>query len=613
MSGRTVRAVEARQGRLNSRGKLVPREGLTLEVALYGAILVAGAWLRFYALGRSPLGEGEASLAQQAWAYYWHGPAGADAVEVPFLFWGNVLSFLMLGGSDYTARMVSALAGTALVACPALARHWLGRWGALATSLILALSSTLLYLSRTLSQDMGALAAFSFLAIGFFRWLEWGRDADAYLAAGALAVGLTTGPAFYDLLAMLASFWLLVWLVQRVGPARLGWWEMLQGRWREAEARRGLWPRVGMGALVAFLLLSCGLGTHLPGLRSAIDSFPRWLASFRSSWDGMLLRHHLGVLGIYEFGILILGAVGLALALRRGNSPFLLALAYWALAMLVLNAVRPGPWGGGAGHMLMPFALGAGFLGGRLAERLETSFTWREAAVGLLGLGMGLYILLWLAGFARERPPNSVVLAGREILLPALLYVYLGLLGLLGLALFSWRWLGRERTLSLGGTLALLYALSFSAHTSLSLNFYADTGPSERLVAPATSADVRRMVGMLEAYSLQREGDKHLIGVEVDGRLQSVLGWYLRDFKQVRFVRVPHLSIQSPVAVVLPGEWPGGDEDFVCQSLKLEESWQPSAFDGPRWWRWYLYREVEGGYQAQNLELCILEQAIPSG
>ena len=68
---------------------------LTLEVALYGALLLAALITRFYALGRQPMQPEEAQLALAAWRFV-EGQGASMASYSPPLFWGTALIFFVL-------------------------------------------------------------------------------------------------------------------------------------------------------------------------------------------------------------------------------------------------------------------------------------------------------------------------------------------------------------------------------------------------------------------------------------------------------------------------------------------------------------------------------------
>jgi predicted membrane-bound mannosyltransferase len=135
----TVEAVEA------------PQSGvvLTAEAALYTAILGMAALLRLWNLTASPLSAREAAQAIAAF----NGtplPAGGS----PLLFGINQALFGLFGTTvnDAGVRLVAAVIGTIMVLLPFLFRSAIGRYGALAAALMLAISPTMV---APLDRSMG--------------------------------------------------------------------------------------------------------------------------------------------------------------------------------------------------------------------------------------------------------------------------------------------------------------------------------------------------------------------------------------------------------------------------------------------------------------------------
>src|SRR5574341_788506 len=71
----------------------------------------------------------------------------------PLRFHLTALSFALFGVDDFTARIPAALVGVALVMTPILLRPWLGRRGALLTSLLLLISPSILYHARYIRDE----------------------------------------------------------------------------------------------------------------------------------------------------------------------------------------------------------------------------------------------------------------------------------------------------------------------------------------------------------------------------------------------------------------------------------------------------------------------------
>jgi uncharacterized protein (TIGR03663 family) len=170
-------------------------------------VVALAATLRFWDLGARAFHGDEAIHAGFAWQLadgrgYVHNPL----THGPFQFLGTALVFVLFGDSDYTARVLPALFGTALVALPFFLRGYLGRSGALVASLLLAVSPTLLYFSRFAREDI----YFAFFTLATFicvwRYLHQPRRLYLYLIAGLLALSFATKETAYIVVAMLMVY-----------------------------------------------------------------------------------------------------------------------------------------------------------------------------------------------------------------------------------------------------------------------------------------------------------------------------------------------------------------------------------------------------------------------
>ena len=177
------------------------------ELLVLAVVLALAAVLRFWDLGSRAFHGDEAIHAGFAWQLadgrgYVHNPL----THGPFQFIGTALVFLVFGDSDYTARVLPALFGTALVALPFFLRGYLGRTGALITSLLLAVSPTLLYFSRFAREDI--YIAFFTLAtfICVWRYLQQPQRLYLYLIAALLALCFATKESAYIVVAMLLVY-----------------------------------------------------------------------------------------------------------------------------------------------------------------------------------------------------------------------------------------------------------------------------------------------------------------------------------------------------------------------------------------------------------------------
>lgn len=200
---------------------------LNPEVMAYLGIIILGAVLRFWNLGSKPLQFDEGEQAYYALAFardpssyryqpVIHGPFQYHVVGLIFR-----LAYLLHapdnGVNNFTLLLLSVLLGITLVALPILLRRYLGRGGALATSLLLAVSPTFVYYSRDARNDI-YVATFTLLTVvGVVLYAERHRLGWLILAAVALTLSYTAMENTFLTIAIFGSYLgaALVWDIGR--------------------------------------------------------------------------------------------------------------------------------------------------------------------------------------------------------------------------------------------------------------------------------------------------------------------------------------------------------------------------------------------------------------
>src|SRR5262245_29692145 len=125
------------------------------ESAAWLLLVLVAVVLRVYDLGARVMSHDESIHSFYGYELLRRGAYTHDPTyHGPLLYHLNALVFFFLGASDATARLSTALAGTALVAVLWLFRPWLGRAGAFGAATAVALSPSLLFYSRQVWMDM---------------------------------------------------------------------------------------------------------------------------------------------------------------------------------------------------------------------------------------------------------------------------------------------------------------------------------------------------------------------------------------------------------------------------------------------------------------------------
>ncbi len=155
-----------------------------LNVWTLGAlvILLLALTTRLYALGHRAVSHDETTHARYSWNIYTgQGFRHDPLMHGPLLFEATAFFYALFGVSDFTARLYTALAGIVLVMTPWLFQRWLGRLGALLTSLLLLISPYITYYSRYTRHDIPIIlftvlllwTVLRYLEEGRVRWLNW--------------------------------------------------------------------------------------------------------------------------------------------------------------------------------------------------------------------------------------------------------------------------------------------------------------------------------------------------------------------------------------------------------------------------------------------------------
>ncbi|OGO50108.1 MAG: hypothetical protein A2148_07295 [Chloroflexi bacterium RBG_16_68_14] len=220
------------------------------EVALYAALIGLALGLRLWGLAERAIHHDESLHMLYGWDIF--KGKGYDHVPFmhgPFKYFGTALMFRLFGDTDFTARLLPALFGSALVGLPFFLRSYLGRAGALIAAALLAFSPTLFYLSRFNRDDILITAYTLAMVIVIWRYLKEQQERYLYLVPVLLMLGFVTMEVTFITTAIFLvylEFQLATDLVDQLRASRpLAWWQValayvvfLPGGWLIAI----LWP-----------------------------------------------------------------------------------------------------------------------------------------------------------------------------------------------------------------------------------------------------------------------------------------------------------------------------------------------------------------------------------
>jgi 4-amino-4-deoxy-L-arabinose transferase-like glycosyltransferase len=513
---------------------------LTVERGLYGLLALLAAVIRFLWLGTQPLTALEAGHAWSAWLAANGGQTTlAPAPDSPLLYTLSTLLFWASAPGDAIARLIPALCGIGVVVLLWYWRAWLGRTTTLLAALLLAFDPWLAAYSRLadsamLSLFLGLLALTGLMQVANQESEE--ADASSWRTTTALAFGLlvVSGPQAWSMLVVLALFyWLCASPISQAWFRQSGWWVLVAGA-AIVGATGWLARPEGLGAI------STSLTVWLQQITGS-DGTP----AYPLSWLGwrLLLEQPLllvfGLLGLAAYR----GQSAVGAEAMPGQQGWLRFLTLWLLWGLLL-ALAPGRAPLSIGLLVLPLLFWAAYGLTLLVEQAQAGVAWRENALLISVLSILLIsFTFWLAALGNSTSFDAT--------LARTLLVILVLIFLILLAYTLWLD-GRQTRLVVGALLALiLFVCTISSNWQLNQRF--DLAYPDGFFASYTNPDVRQLAANVQTLSAHQRGDAGELALQVEmvGTPDPVLGWYLRDMRNLSWVLAPGVvDGQSPPVVI---------------------------------------------------------------
>ncbi len=554
---------------------------ISLEAVVWLAIIGAAAALRLVNLDDLPLTIDESGRALAAWQ--------TSQGDTPAGWPGDLTSslsahiFYVFGSSDFLARLLPALAGSALIALLWPLSRYVGA-SALIAAAFLAFSPLLVFASRSgLPYATGGFLSIAMVltAFGFLR----SRN-PTYLLLLGLAAGLALGsdPISASTAIILAGF-LAYEAAWRRDQEVLDALRLIRQN-----------PSLAVAGLLFFLgaleLAITHFGTSVD--RLALPGLRQWVDMFELPRDSLPWHFHPGILISYEAPVLLLGGYAFLWLLDRWLVPqdddvslFQRFLLFWAAGAAIIIAITTRREAGQLILLLLPLALLAGCWIEDILTRSDLTASLRAvpylAPVLLLATYVALVLTQWTeaGGVGSDGEKAAVVFAA---------------VGALALVWAAGSMFGRHAAVGMLA-LALILSTGFLMHSATSV---ASGGGTEFVADQRLNRQVFQLQERLASLEEETPGV-----IAVDVSFLPALGWYLRDTEGVAFVLSPP---EEAVAVLRP------PEEEVPAGYRLErvwplgEGWRPTSIDPLDWWRWLVYRRPWGSLSSIQGELLVRVQ-----
>jgi len=566
---------------------------LKYEGWLYWLAFLLALGFRLIQLGASPLTDSEAVLALQAL----HAAQGTSPVLGPqpgYILFTSIL-FAILESTNFMARFVPAIAGSALAFVPYFFRETIKPRPALILAFLLAFDPGLVALSR---QAGGTILAATFLLFAWGMWINR-RVIPAGIFAG---LALLAGPSLWAGLLGLG----LTWIFLRGMDAKSNIeneesFDSLATRDEQMEdpspisnvQSQGLEYRPALIAFIATLLLGGTLFFLSPnGLSAWLSSLPAYLKGWTSPSTMTAGRTLLAFLAYESLGIFL--AILSIIRGYRTKSRRIVRLGLWLAVSLLLAVFYRQT--SGLVWVIIPLLM----LSALELSRSLNIFSEERAEVGVVsGALLILLVYIWFDVAKIALDPYSqfgattLSLLGRQVQLQAAPYWVLAgaaLIIILSISFVAFGWSGRTAWL---GTVwsfvvflgAYSFATAWGASGLRTPNGVELWTPDQR---PLQADLLLASVNDVSEFSL---GHPRSQSVTIMGINSPALEWILRNH-EVEVVATLDPQVAPPLVITpvmedlgLPSAYRG--QDFIWRQPLLWEGMQ-----NPDWLRWLVYRQL---------------------
>jgi hypothetical protein len=555
---------------------------------LYWLAFLLALGFRLIQLGASPLTDSEATLALQALQI---AQGGAPLLSpAPGYILLTSIFFALTNSTNFMARFLPAIVGSALVFAPYFFREKIKPRPALILAFLLAIDPGLVALSR---QAGGTMLAVTFL---LFAWAMW-RNRLA-IPAGILAgLALLSGPSLWAGLLTLGLTWLLLQgmttrTTRSAEPNVADDSPTPDPQFASSQPAR-IEYRPAIFALILTLLFGGTLFFLAPnGLSAGFSALPTYLSGWVAPSAMTPGRIGLAFIAYEPLGI-FLAVLALIRGYRTGSRRITRISLWLGVALLLAIFYRQTSelvW------VIIPLLT----LAALELSRAFNIFAEERVEVGVVVVALLiLLVYIWFDVAKIALDPQShlgattVNLLGRNTQITAASYVVLlgaFLIIILCISFVAFGW--SARTAWLGTTWAFVFFLgtitlgaSWGATGLRSQNGLEFWKPD----SPPVQADLLlSTVNDLSEFSL---GHTQAQPLTIMGIASPALEWALRDHT-VEVVPIPDPQIAPPIVITPLMSDPGLPAAYRGQDFTWRQTPEWDLITPPDWIRWLVYRQL---------------------
>ena len=586
-------AVNLREQAVPTVERVPLRLAVSVEALAWLTVGLLALVLRVAQLDVIPFSNAEAHEALAAWHVAWpDAPGSAPLSSSPLMFALNTLVMASFGSAGAAPRIMTALAGVALVLLPLLWRREMGRTGALVAGVLLTISPTALVSARTMSPTVWAVLL-AVTGLWFARRFVRSRRAHDALLASVLivSVALLADPTGMILLAVLLVGWVVAVLlsgddVPEVQP---------MPRLRAALAEWPWWSAL-IASVIAVVLVGTLFFMHPRGLTQIGELLARGVDGLFRRPQGYPISFPLLSVLLYEPPLWLFGAIGAYFALN-GDRLWGRFLTGWLFGALVAGVLYQGGEPQHGLWLVIPLAGLAGDVVTRLLRPVEDAY-WVVPAWAVPLMGIGTVALLGIVAINLLQIARSLMLSNAlttvqveprpvviGIMTLPLLLIFFFLGGSLWGSRAAWRGVGLGALLFLG-----VYSLSNAWGAAVTR---ADDARELWRVNPVSRDTALLRQTVIEA-SLRATGAPDRLTLTALLPDDGALAWLLRDYADLEYVPALERGINAPVVIAPVGmELTEAGARYVGQDFTVTHTWSLSDLRLVDLPMWIFYRETQ--------------------
>jgi uncharacterized protein (TIGR03663 family) len=542
-------------------------------------LVVISFFLRLYRLDERVFHHDEAAVGHFTYKLFSENIYNYDpAFHGPFMYYATSEIFKRFGDSIYSARLLPALLGSAMLFFLLPLQKYLGKKEILIAAFFLAVSPSFLYYSRFYREDI-FISFFSlllFVCAIKFAGIPGGYPARKvfYLIIGAFALASLAAlkENAYVTMALIGLYLFLLFIKEK--------------------CYKGLIEKIKAldnGVLVFFsevlffiFLFTIFFSLYYTGNFLDINGIKVAFAKAISHWYEMHkiermagpFFFYLPIIALYELPIFIFGILGIAHygGIKEKNDKILLSvLSYWIMLglMYYLEYIYPN-----SGRFL-PISYVPDPILIYLPLLIYAIITVLRSSNMFL-----CFLIYWAIS-------NFIVYSYIQEKVPWLVLNPLLPLSIIA-AVYSGKILSGMNLKSRNGILQMFLIIivaSFFIYSSLGLNFYRYTDPAEPIIqASQPPQKFSILLWKINEVSLQYQGNSTDIQI-TDGELETQFLWYLRHFDRVHWRVNVNSTLNAPLIIVHDDDEIESDAIIVKRNLQSDYDRLDSAKMSWYWFR----------------------------